>query len=73
MTANPITAPAGDEVLTPAQAAQVLKRGRRNIYTLQKQGILPRVVLPGRKRGGGIPASAVYSLLASCTVKGGQP
>lgn len=56
-----------DRVLTLTEAARMLGRSRRNVFLLQEQGILPRILPPGRKRGRGIPESAVRVFIQNCT------
>ena len=56
-----------DRVLTITEAARMLGRSKRNTHLLQEQGILPRILPPGRKRGRGIPESAVRLFIQQCT------
>ncbi len=56
-----------DRVLTLTEAGRMLGRSKRNVFLLQEQGILPRIIPPGRKRGRGIPDSAVRAFIQSCT------
>ena len=56
-----------DRILTTEEVAKMLGRSKRNIYLLQQQGILPRIMPPGRVRGSGIPYSAVLAFIQKYT------
>ncbi len=51
------------QVISRDQAAKMLNCVTRTIDTLGKQNLLPKVHLPGRKRGGGILLSDVINLI----------
>ena len=55
-----------DRILTTEEVAKMLAAAR-NIYLLQQQGILPRIMPPGRVRGSGIPYSAVLAFIQKYT------
>jgi hypothetical protein len=53
-----------ERLIRRAEAAEVLSRSTRAIDLLVAQGHLRKVILPGRKRGGGFLASEVSALIS---------
>jgi hypothetical protein len=57
-------APDGDRILTFAQAAERLGRGKRVLHTLARRGVIQKFTLPGFERSAGFRASDIDALLA---------
>lgn len=53
-----------DEVVSVAEAAEILHLSGRSVFRLVKEGHLTRVKFPGRARGHGITRTSLKALLA---------
>ncbi len=65
--ATPIAPPAPElpKVCSRATAAKAMDRSLRFVDSLAKQGLLPKVTLPGRKRAIGFRQEDIQRLIAS--------
>jgi hypothetical protein len=60
---DPAPAPTGERIVRRAEVARKYSCSIRTVDNLTKQGLLKRIVLPGRGRGAGFRESDVLALI----------
>ena len=64
--------PSGPKVLGLGDAARHLSATKRTVGNLIRQGLLDKVVLPGRQRGLGVTLASLETLIKAGTVSAGK-
>lgn len=61
---KPATEPGVEKLLSPKAAGELLSRSPRAMHLLAQQGVVRKVVLPGRQRAAGFRLSDLEALIA---------